>query len=1576
MASGALSMVGEITFTTDSWKALDRAGDQVARLAADIAGQHRFTIDADDTIQDLEDVRDVLAEAALEAQRLQDRLGKPIKPKIDARGILSAFEQTLRALSDVDLDVTITAHDDGIGLVVDEFGRLRKEMEEPIEITIDPGTADSIASDLQQTLRSLSDVSVSATVSVDGSDLQATVDEVERLRRQAEKPIGIDVDSNLAEDDLGFLRDELDGLRADAEAPIIITVDSGSAGEQVSDLADRIKGALNFEAVGSLGEFFTSFEEGGKEARAAMAQLRSQTGATGEELQRLRGEAETLFKKGVGENVSDAIRAIGSAEQQLGRFLDPKGMQDFTVRAAGIGKTFDKEVSEVIGKSRTFISNFGLDGQKAGDLLAFAMQKAGNGMDDVLDSMDEYSQLAKQAGASAEEWVGILVRGVQAGSRDTDKISDSLKELSIRLRAGDTSKALQEIQTPITATIQGIVAAGEAGSKSAFQVAQETAAAIENAFQAGKISETMRSQLQIAIAGTPAEDLGAELYGKIFAAPIDAAQIQAQALQAGQLMTNAVAPTSVFDQIGRGFELVKTKVAEFAAPMISGLGSVLTTTSQIGPAISLAFNHAGTIKKFLPAMLSLLPGFGGVAAGATAAGTAGTAAWSSILGPILPIVAGVALVVGAFVLLYKHSDSFRATIDKLVTRVKEFISRGIERLTPLLTTLGDVFSMIGDIVGELASVYIDALVFQFEVMYDVMSFIVVGIADFIAGLFGLQDAGELVKAVFFLIGRGIDAVKAGLNSFKIALAGIKAGITTFVSEARGALEALFNLDFSGFIDKIANAFESAADSAARARNAQAEAIADEAQRKRFSTQTDDLVGMIKRKALTLEQAMALLKSSAELNQIDLNGQGFVDAKKKLEEAWSGLSELAAEKPPTVTPAVMAPSKPKIKATIIDFKADVQKILDETAALRASIEIAAVDENDPLKRLALEFAERERQILLQNQREKEAAQQKIDDARASAEKGSEIQIKFYQEYLDAISERERVQIEQMRQERKKALNELAEERVDGLFTSDNDSVSREISILKNRQASITAATVDAIRERGRIETEILSRQQDEELDTFLASLPEFRKAAQEIYVSAIAAGTPEALAESDRLIDGLRQRFILGNEQVGYLLEAQSAAMVELVRSIDDKVADARLEVIPGAAARERAKRLQEAERTLRMELALYEGNAQLIAAARIKYQAALYDIDQEYRRRTSLAYAAQYSLLTAAEKVLTGVISDEDRQRIEGQLAALTEREENLLKQLQTDEINYQQYSDALLEIDLERSELQKQLGIATGDFWESTLNASIAIATDSLRIFHDEQLAMMSETVTRLEQMSKAGAAGSAQFWGTQLDLLIDGSIAASTAVGATLLESVVAGKDAAEALKKTVLSSLFSLAEQQIMIFTPTILAAATSLLGPIAGPIAGGIAIAGIKALMAGAKASLKFERGGLVPGGEKQVTVNERGPEFIMNHLSTRANMDVLRWANANPGRSIEQWVIDRHGKLLVEQKPAEVSKEMLARIEKGNATIVNRLDRLETTLSTVTKNSTSVEHHFGEMRWEGGAVTTAVESTTAKELMYG
>jgi len=407
---------------------------------------------------------------------------------------------------------------------------------------------------------------ISTKINIDTSEVNKAFNKIESGAKATGKELDnafkVDVDTK-----------EIDGFFDNVKKQASSVKDSLASSFDISSIMNFSAGGLVTGAVeGAISGIvagFSSAIEKGNEFNNALLDLQAKTGATASEMKVLEQNAKDLFIGGVGESVAEATRIMGEAQLRLGDVFSGKELTEFTKKANALGKQFDLDVNEVMKKSAPFIKQFGLSGEEAFNLVAMSMKEGTTASDDILDSLAEYSQLTKNAGYSAQQFTDILTRGTKEGIFNTDKLADSIKEAEIRIKAGDFKDAFKGISAGATkaeqaliAPIQAIVEAGNRGELSIQETLQKSTKLIDEAFKGGKISESLASQLQVAVAGTPAEDIGTELFGKIFGAPIDDKMVADKAKQIGDNLSKAVGSYTTLDSIGKSFEVAITSAGK------------------------------------------------------------------------------------------------------------------------------------------------------------------------------------------------------------------------------------------------------------------------------------------------------------------------------------------------------------------------------------------------------------------------------------------------------------------------------------------------------------------------------------------------------------------------------------------------------------------------------------------------------------------------------------------------------------------------------------------------------------------------------------------------------------------------------------------------------------------------------------------------------------------------------------------------------------------------------------------------------------------------------------------------------
>lgn len=445
----------------------------------------------------------------------------------------------------------------------------------------------------------------------------------------------------------------------------------------------------------------------GYELNTAINDLSIKTGAYGAELEGLKKAAEDAFLLGVGGSVAEATKIIGNAQVALGDVFNPEEIGDFTSKAQAIATLFDADVNEVLTKSTTLVKQFGLSSEEAFNAMSLAFENGGTAQNDVLDSLSEYSQLAVKAGESAESFAYKLSIAGKEGAFNTDKIADSLKEAQIRIMAGDFQTAFADIEAStsgaaksVVQDVKAIVQAGQDGTLTISEVLKKTTDAIEGGVDSGAISEKLRSQLQVAIAGTPAEDLGADLYAKVFGADVPQDELEAKARTAGEQFSGVLGQYTTFEAGQRKFDLFVEKV-----------GLELVTFSQsfaniFGDGVVAAASGIDAILPRLANLASMLPLLeqGGTFMSAFGTGIEFAKGKFDLLSKALvanPWVGALTVAVSLMALFLTKTE----TGQKIMEKLGEYSSKAFDELVSVLEDIGAAISNAITYVSELYTAF-------------------------------------------------------------------------------------------------------------------------------------------------------------------------------------------------------------------------------------------------------------------------------------------------------------------------------------------------------------------------------------------------------------------------------------------------------------------------------------------------------------------------------------------------------------------------------------------------------------------------------------------------------------------------------------------------------------------------------------------------------------------------------------------------------------------------------------------------------------------------------------------------------
>jgi phage-related minor tail protein len=234
------------------------------------------------------------------------------------------------------------------------------------------------------------------------------------------------------------------------------------------------------------------------------ANVAAKLGLSAEQIKPIAKAAADAYAQNFGESVEGNLDAARAAIQ--GGLLDPNATQadiekvvaQLNTVATVTGESIPNAVRTAQQAVRTGLAQ---DVTSAFDLIVKAQQSGLNVSEDLFDTLNEYGTQFRKLGLDGPEALGLIAQAVQGGARDTDTAADALKEFSIRSIDGSklTGQAYKDLGLSFKGTTEAFAAGGET-AKATFQEVINRIAAVED--------PAKRAQIQVALFGTKAEDLG------------------------------------------------------------------------------------------------------------------------------------------------------------------------------------------------------------------------------------------------------------------------------------------------------------------------------------------------------------------------------------------------------------------------------------------------------------------------------------------------------------------------------------------------------------------------------------------------------------------------------------------------------------------------------------------------------------------------------------------------------------------------------------------------------------------------------------------------------------------------------------------------------------------------------------------------------------------------------------------------------------------------------------------------------------------------------------------------------------
>lgn len=538
----------------------------------------------------------------------------------------------------------------------------------------------SAISDTTEKLDALKNASAQLESKVESGDLGR--DKFDALQREIiateQKLNGLKSESAKTDDALnGNFENIADGAEEAASGiGKIEEATSSIAGMQAakvfSDIADGLKdvGESAIDAAQEIGDI--------------EKQLATNLDITAEGAAKLKGITEDVFSTGFTDDANEATRAVQLMWKSFGEDVDDSQLKSLSTQLLAISKRTGTDLQDNIRGTSQLMDAFGLDAQRAFDLMAAGYQWNLNESGDFMDTLNEYAPLFEQAGFSAEDMFNILNNGMRNGAMNTDKVADAVKEFQIKLGDGSFDEPIKNFSKETQKTFEQ----WKQGKATVADVAESITKDIQ------KMSPVEQQQA-LSLLSTQFEDLGIDATRSLFAIGGEFEDITGKA----KAFADA-APGEEWQGALNRLQLVMaelgTKIMETLQPVLDFLIGIVEKFMELPE----------PVQDFI-VVLGILVTVLGTLAPIIAAVSAAVTMLNVPLLAIIGIIVAVAAAITGIIYLFKNWDEivawfkekwsqFTNFLSETWNNIKNWFNEGIEKCKNSLSNLNNNISSAWD----------------------------------------------------------------------------------------------------------------------------------------------------------------------------------------------------------------------------------------------------------------------------------------------------------------------------------------------------------------------------------------------------------------------------------------------------------------------------------------------------------------------------------------------------------------------------------------------------------------------------------------------------------------------------------------------------------------------------------------------------------------------------------------------------------------------------------------------------------------------------------------------------------------
>lgn len=617
-----------------------------------------------------------------------------------------------------------------------------------------------------------------------------------------------------------------------AEESVKVPIDGDSSGfdKEVESMKGTISAAsvamgnlladLGKKALSAFGNMVSS----GDEFNKAINQMAASTGAVGTELEGMRDVVKDVYGNNFGESYDDVANAVAEISKQTGLMGDE--LQSATESAFLLSDAFEFDVQESTKSAKSMMSNFGISAEEAYNLIAVGAQNGADSSGELLDTLNEYSADAVEAGLTAEQFASTLIAGADSGVYSIDKIGDAIREMNTTVKDGTAAEALQALGL----NADDMAARFAAGGDTAQKAFEEVVTALNNT-----TDPLARNNAAVGLMGSIYEDTGDGIITAL-AAVSDTSVTAADAL--GKI--NEVK----YDDVGSAIEGLKRTFGKATIDVRSTLSSGLA--DAIGGLVNTINSADGDVGKIFDGIVdaakTALSSISPVLAGWKDKGKELIGKLISGIVENLPKIKGKAVDI---VIMLADSisqntsgflDAAKSMIDGILTAIQTFLPEllplAVQMIETLIKGLSDALVMLMEYVPQIVTSIVEIITTNLPLLIEaaiqILTALITGITDnlplIVEGVIGILTSMcniitenlptilEAALTILMALVQGITdnlpvIIDAALNMIMALVQGLIDNLPELIDAAVDIIDSLVN----GLVDNLGPLIDSALD---------------------------------------------------------------------------------------------------------------------------------------------------------------------------------------------------------------------------------------------------------------------------------------------------------------------------------------------------------------------------------------------------------------------------------------------------------------------------------------------------------------------------------------------------------------------------------------------------------------------------------------------------------------------------------------------------------------------------------------------------------------------------------------------